>query len=85
MKRLPSEDELRDTVEVIGVDLGKIGGYDLERVMAAIEARLWECRQDAVGDLEVKAKPSDYYAGGIHYLTTLLNGFEAIARTKGQN
>lgn len=82
MKRLPKNDELRDTIEEIGRELGKLSAYDLDRVIAAVEARIWECKEDAINALG--DDKGDFYAGGIYYLDSLLTGLTGIAHAKAR-
>jgi hypothetical protein len=82
MKRLPTEDQLRTLATEIGGELIKLSLPDLDRVIAAIETQRWECEQEALANLQQDT--GDYYAGGIDYLNSLLDGFLKVRDAKAR-
>lgn len=80
MKRLPTEDQLRDTIQENDNELLKLSTHDLDRIAAVIEGRIYECERAALASLNTDM--NRYYAGGIYHLDYLLAAIAEARRMK---
>ncbi len=82
MRKLPSEDELRDTADEVSKQLQTLSVHDFDKLLAVLDVQVWETERQALVNLTTGQ--GEYYAGWLNGLAKFREGLVLAKAAKAR-